>query len=216
MKRVQREELIDVLTARTKEPGESRIEELRTEQVQEMRLKGEEDLKRWLKLEGLSDEDWLLSLKRQARWLEWCEGEYGDGLEEYFKERKKQLDTVSYSIIRVRDEAVALELYLRIKEREATFEELAEEYSEGPERRYGGKVGPVPLSKPHPQLANLLQISEEGRLWPPKELEGWWLVIRVNKMVDTVLDTRTSKRLLLEMGEKEVHRQLGEANERFN
>ena len=216
MKRVRREEIIDELLALTKEPEDSRIEELRTEQVQEMRLKGEEDLKAWLKLEGLSEEDWLLSLKRQARWLEWCEGEYGDGLEEYFKARKKQLDTVSYSIIRVKEEALALELYLRIKERESTFEEIAERYSEGPERRYGGKVGPVPLSKPHPQLANLLQISEEGRLWPPKELEGWWLVIRVNKIVDTVLDTRTSKRLLLEMGEKEVHRQLAEANERFN
>ena len=35
-------------------------------------------------------------------------------------------------------------------------------------------------------------------------------------MVDTALDTRTSKRLLLEMGEKEVHRQLAEADERFN
>ena len=216
MKRVRREEIIDELLARTEEPAASRIEELRTEQVQEMRLKGEEDIKAWLKLEGLSEEDWLLSLKRQARWLEWCEREYGHGLEEYFKTRKKQLDTVSYSIIRVKDEAVALELYLRVKEREATFEELAAEYSEGPERKHGGRVGPVPLSKPHPQLANLLQISEEGRLWPPKELEGWWLVIRVNKMVETVLDTRTSRRLLLEMGEKEVRRQLAEANERFN
>ena len=216
MKRVRREEIIDELLAPTKEPEGSKIEDLRTEQVQELRLKGEEDLKAWLKLEGLSEEDWLVSLKRQARWLEWCEGEYGDDLEEYFKARKKQLDTVSYSIIRVKEEALALELYLRIKERESSFEEIAEKYSEGPERKYGGKVGPVPLSKPHPQLANLLQISEEGRLWPPKELEGWWLVIRVNKIVDTVLDTRTSKRLLLEMGEKEVHRQLAEANERFN
>ena len=216
MKRVRREEIIDELLALTKEPEDSRIEDLRTEQGQEMRLKGEEDLKAWLKLEGLSEEDWLASLKRQARWLEWCKIKYGDGLEEYFKARKKQLDTVSYSIIRVKEEALALELYLRIKERESSFEEIAEKYSEGPERRYGGKVGPVPLSKPHPQLANLLQISEEGRLWPPKELEGWWLVIRVNKIVDTVLDTRTSKRLLLEMGEKEVHRQLAEANERFN
>ena len=35
-------------------------------------------------------------------------------------------------------------------------------------------------------------------------------------MVDTVLDARTSKRLLLEMGEKEVRRQLAKPNERFN
>ena len=73
MKRVRREEIIDELLALTKEPEDSRIEELRTEQVQQMRLKGEEELKAWLKLEGLSEEEWLLSLKRQARWLEWCE-----------------------------------------------------------------------------------------------------------------------------------------------
>ena len=212
MKRVRREELIDKLLTETKEPEAPRIEELRAEQIEEMRLKGEEEINAWMRLEGITEEDWRISLIRQARWLDWCEKEYGDNLAEYFQTRKRQLDTASYSIIRVSNEAVALELYLRIKEREATFEELAEKFSEGPERKYGGKVGPVPLSKPHPQLANLIQISEEGRLWPPKELERKWLIIRVNEKISASLNTKTRKRLLLELGEQGIRKMVEKVN----
>ena len=205
-----------MLLAKTNDPPASRVEELRAEQIEAMKLNGKEEIKAWMRLEGITEEDWQASLERQARWLEWCGEEYGGRLKEYFRSRKRQLDTVSYSMLRVKNEALALELYLRVKEGESAFEELAAEFSEGPERKYGGKIGPVPLSRPHPQLANLLQVSEEGRLWPPKELEGWWIVIRADKIINASLDARTSKRLLLELGEQEIHRKLEEADKRID
>ena len=83
---------------------------------------------------------------------------------------------MSYSLLRVKEKHLANELHLRIKEGEASFEEIAEAFSEGRERRQKGRLGPVPLSQPHPMLAKLLRVSTPKQLWPPKQLENWWVV----------------------------------------
>ena len=107
---------------------------------------------------------------------------------------------MSYSLLRVKDQHLANELHLRIKEGEASFEEIASEYSEGPERQQGGRLGPVPLSQPHPMLAKLLQVSTPGQLWPPKQLENWWIVVRLEELHCTELNDALKQRLLLELG----------------
>ena len=48
------------------------------------------------------------------------------------------LDKVQYSLVRVSSENLANELYLRIKEKESTFEEIARKYSEGPDKQSNG------------------------------------------------------------------------------
>ena len=111
---------------------------------------------------------------------------------------------MSYSLLRVRDKALATELYLRIKEGEATFEQVASEYSAGPERNSGGQLGPVPMQQPHPVLARLLQVSSPGQLWSPKQLENWWIVVRLNQLHTTELDSNTAQRLALELGEQHL------------
>ena len=111
---------------------------------------------------------------------------------------------MSYSLLRVREKTLANELYLRIKEGESTFEQVASEYSVGPERKSGGQLGPVPMQQPHPVLARLLEISQPGQLWPPKPLDNWWIVVRLNQIHTTELDAKTAERLALELGEKHV------------
>ena len=71
------------------------------------------------------------------------------------------LDTVNYSLIRVTNKNLVDELYLRIKEEESSFEKVAREYSEGPEKKTSGEIGPFPLGKAHPNLANLLEVSKK-------------------------------------------------------
>ena len=98
------------------------------------------------------------------------------------------------------------------KESEASFEDIASEYSEGPERQQGGRLGPVPLSQPHPMLAKLLQVSTPGQLWPPKQLENWWIVVRLEELHCTELNDSLKQRLLVELGDQHLEEQLSAAD----
>lgn len=128
--------------------------------------------------------------------------------EQRFLSRKQQLDTVVYSLLRVRDAALAHELYLRIAEGEADFAELAATYAEGPEQATRGVVGPVPLMQAHPILANVLRTSQPGDLRPPLAIEQWWLVVRLETLqpasFDDAMQTRMTHELFEEWVEEEV------------
>ena len=47
----------------------------------------------------------------------------------------------------------------------------------------------------------LLQVSKPRQLWPPKQLDGWWVVVRLERFQPAVLDAAMEERLLLEQGE---------------
>jgi len=124
---------------------------------------------------------------------------WGPKVEAYFLQRKAKLDQVVYSLIRTRDADVAAELYFRLLDGEAEFDQLAAEYSEGPEAQTGGIVGPVPLSTPHERLAGILSTSQPGQLSAPVRVGEWNVVLRLEKLVAAQLDGPTRQRLLNEM-----------------
>ena len=128
----------------------------------------EEPLAAWLQAHGLKHEQWQQRVLPPALWLHWCRRAFHHKLKGYFLQRKSQLDQVSYSLIRVQDEDLACEMFLQIREQEATFEALASTHSEGPERLQGGRIGLVPTTHPHPCVAELLRVSQPGQLWPPE------------------------------------------------
>ena len=179
---------------------------------QQQRIDSPQTLQRWQQQQGLSPEQWQQFVARRWRWLLWCEQNLEAKLNSHYLERKSQLDQVSYSLLRVKDQHLANELHLRIKEGEASFEEIASEYSEGPERQQGGRLGPVPLSQPHPMLAKLLQVSTPGQLWPPKQLENWWIVVRLEELHCTELNDSLKQRLLFELGDQHLEEQLTAAD----
>ncbi|MEQ8956402.1 MAG: peptidylprolyl isomerase [Coleofasciculus sp. C2-GNP5-27] len=149
-------------------------QDLSLEQVEELAVRG-------LKLEKF----------KQATW--------GHKIESYFLKRKGRLDRVIYSLIRTKEAAIAQELYFRIQEGEQSFNELARDYSQGPEAQTGGLVGPVELSTPHPTLAQMLTVSQPGQLLPPTRLGDWFIVIRLEKFLPVQLDDAMRQRLLDEM-----------------
>ena len=88
-----------------------------------------------------------------------------------------------------------MELYLRIKEGEEDFNELAKKFSDGPESNNGGLIGPVNVKQTHPVLAKILLISEKKQLWPPKKIDQWWIIVRLEELVNTELDEKISMML---------------------
>jgi parvulin-like peptidyl-prolyl isomerase len=201
---VQREECIDHLLDEVEQPDPGQLKALQEQWLQAHELHNQQALQSWLQQQGLNQQNWTELVSRPWRWQQWCHGHFKDQLSTYYLKRKPLLDRVSYSLLRVKDKALATELYLRIKEGEATFEQVASEYSAGPERNSGGQLGPVAMQQPHPVLARLLQVSSPGQLWPPKQLENWWIVVRLNQLHTTELDANTAQQLALELGEQHL------------
>ena len=57
-----------------------------------------------------------------------------------------------YSLLRVKDYALARELWIRLEEDETTFAEAAREFGEGPEADRQGVIGPMPIGSLKPVL----------------------------------------------------------------
>ena len=111
------------------------------------------------------------------------------------------LDKFYYSLLRIENEDLSNELFLRIKEGEDSFSNIAKKFSEGPEKSNGGKIGPINLNQTHPIIARLLQSSREGKVWPPRKIENWWIIVKLDKFEKISLDEKTSLDLSLELGE---------------
>lgn len=133
---------------------------------------------------------------------------WGSKLESLFLQYKPQLDKVLYSLLRIQDAEIAQELYFRIKAGEQSFADCAKEYSQGQEAQTGGLLGPVPLSQPHPAIAQKLSISQPGQLWTPIKLENWYVIIRLEKLVAAQLDDTTRTMLLNHLFEQWLAEQL--------
>ena len=118
--------------------------------------------------------------------------------------RKKSLDRVTYSLLRVKNRSTISELYIRLSEEEETFADLASNYSEGVEQVFQGLVGPMEIGNVNPSIAEKLLASSPGQLWPPFELDGWWLLIRFEKYLPASLNEMMRKRLLNEMYEMSI------------
>ncbi|MBD2200507.1 MULTISPECIES: glycosyltransferase [Calothrix] len=162
-------------------------------------LSSEAERQAWLKQQGMNEAQFLDLATRNLRIEKFKKATWGSKLENHFRQIKPKLDRVVYSLIRLRDGAVAQELYFRLLEGEQSFAELAKQYSQGAEAQTDGLIGPVSLSTPHPQLARILAISQPGQLLPPKNIGDLWLIVRLEKFIPAQFDKPMQQRLLNEL-----------------
>lgn len=155
----------------------------------------------WLQNQGLTAEQLQELSVRPLRLEKYKQANWGNKVENYFLTRKPYLDQVVYSLIRTKDLGLANEIYFRIQEGEQSFAELAEKYSQGPEAKSGGLLGPVSIKQPHPLISQLLAVSKPGQLWPPRALAEWFVIIRLEKNIPAQLDDAMRRRLVDEMFE---------------
>ena len=157
---------------------------------------------------GLSAEDlhWQLELPLRVR--HYSQEHFSHKAEARFLARKEQLDSVVYSLLRVRDVFLARELYLRIAGNEANFADLAASYSMGPEAKTRGVVGPVPLKQAHPALSEKMRTSQPGQLLEPFHIDDWWLVARLERYEPARFDEATALRMSEELFQEWIEEQV--------
>ena len=185
-------------------PSKDKFEKIVEQWCRAKNILDSEKLKEWKLYKGLEGNQWNLYVTRKWRWTKWCLEEFKDKIPSYYLEKKSMLDKVDYSLIRVLNQNLANEIFLRIKEGEVKFEEIANNYSEGPEKETFGHIGPISIGQAQPELAKLLQVSQEGQIWPPKKIEKWWVIVRLNSIENVPLDKKLTEFLALELGLKHL------------
>ena len=184
------------------------LEKARQQFYAQNKITSEKELKVWLQQKRWTPGQLEQMTQRQVKLEKFMQATWGSQLGAYFLQRKQQLDQVIYSLIRTQDIAIAQELYFRIQDGEASFSELAQQYSKGSEAQTGGLIGPVELSTPHPKLAKVLSMGEPGQVWPPTQIGNWIVIVRLEQLIPAQLDPPTQQRLLKELFQNWMQEQL--------
>jgi parvulin-like peptidyl-prolyl isomerase len=179
-------------------------------------LTTEEARQTWLETQGFRAEQLATIATRNLRIQKFKKETWGNKLEAYFLQRKAQLDKVIYSLIRVKEQGTANELYFRLQDDAQSFAELARQYSQGPEAQTGGLIGPVEMSTPHPVLARMLAASQPGQLLPPTRIGEWIVIVRLEKLVPVQLDDTIRRQLLEELFNNWMQEQLKQVKQNQN
>ena len=158
--------------------------------INEAKISDEDKYKDWISKQIQSEELLIKIYSEPKRIQRFCLEKYAHLAESRFLKRKDELDQVTYSLVRVKDQYLANELYLRLTNNEASFSDLAKEFSIGPEKNSNGKVGPVPIKSSHPILASRLQSLKIGEINQPLNIEKLWIIIRVESFVKAILDEK--------------------------
>ncbi len=167
--------------------------------AQERQISSQEALDRYRLDQLLSPQGLEAQILRPLRLLRHGQRHFRPKAEARFLERKTELDRVVYSLLRLKDQGLARELFLRIDEDDASFADLAASYAEGPEQSTRGIVGPVALTQAHPALADRLRTASPGQLLEPFRIEGWWVVVRLEQLTPAVFDQATASQMTQEL-----------------
>jgi hypothetical protein len=193
-----RRQLIEQSTTALTPPEELILKALENHCRQEQ-LKDESALMNWLQERCLSKDELLHQLSLPLKLSKLALDSFGIQAEARFLQRKESLDQATYSLLRVKDSGVAHELYLQLEAGEASFENLASDHSEGPERRSSGKIGPASLMRAHPQLRQRLRTATPGVVMEPFVIESWWVVTRLEERYEASFDAPMRQRMASEL-----------------
>lgn len=152
----------------------------------------------WLQTHHLTSNQVQELALRDFKLAQFKHAQWNDQVEAYFLQRQADLMQIVYSLIRVKEVELANDLYARIQAGQP-FATLAQQYSQGGEAKTGGRIGPVPLHRPHPVIRKILVNSKPGEVGAPQSIEGWFVLIRLEHCISASLDETTHQQLLDEL-----------------
>ena len=156
----------------------------------------QQQLSSWLESNEISEADMSLHLYRSLQTEILKKNLFSNQVESYFLANKDNFDLCSYSLLRSFSRSKINELYIRLSEDEDTFSSLSSQFSEGPESDSNGFISLRPFKSIHPAISERLKISRPGQLWQPFQISDTWILIRLEKIVQSTLDEKTSSTIL--------------------
>jgi len=161
-------------------------------------INSEKDKENFFKENSFTEKQFVERITNQAKLRIYLVENFKPKAESRFLERKPHLDSVIYSLIRVKDPHKANELYMQIYEKESNFIELAH-HSEGPEKSTKGLVGPTPLNQADPALVEILRSIKPGEVHEPIRVKEWFLIVQLEKYFSAQLDAQIEIQMMMEL-----------------
>ena len=151
-------------------------------------LKDDIEFDKWLVKTGSNIQNFEKQTTITLKLNKYCLDKFSRKTESYFLKKQDELDHATYSLIRVDDFCLANELFMRINEGEMTFEEIASEYSTGPEKITKGLIGPLPIAQGHPRIRTLIRMSEIGIPTEPIKIGNSYIIFQLESLKKSKLD----------------------------
>jgi hypothetical protein len=158
----------------------------------------------WTKKQVLSEflpqEDYSVVLSDHSKvdkaLLSWARSTWGHRLENLYLAEKHHLDRVTCSLLRVKDQYLAFELFHRLKAEESSFDELSWKFGEGQERRQGGLFKNQRIQAIPEALHPIIRKMKKGSVSKPHKFSEWYGIIRLDDFSPAQFDEETKNLLL--------------------
>ena len=128
--------------------------------------------------------------------ISWARSHWEHRLETLYLNEKQNLDLITCSLLRVKDQYLAFELYHRIKAGEENFYELSWRYGEGKEKNNGGRLLRQRFDQLPSGLHPLLRKLKPGEVLKPHKMGEWFVVVVLDEFIPAQLDEATQVLLL--------------------
>ena len=199
-----------VLENKIKDINLSEVEkvEARNHYIKFFSLKDELLIEEHRKKNLLSKENLLYRINLNKKVQKYCEDKYDEFIGKEFLSNKEKLDIVKYSIIRVKEYGLAMELYLKIKDDNEDFNELAKKYSTGIEKKTNGVIGPLPLDRVNNLMRPKLNKNNLNILNKPFKYNNEWILCRLEEYKESKLDQKTVMNLKSKLLDEEIEREI--------
>jgi len=171
-------------------------------------IENQMDLEKWLAQKNTTEVALSHKLYRIQQIEKLKISKFSSKVQSVFLERKSNLDRVMYSMIRSKQKEKIAEIFLRIEDKEDTFADLASKFSEGIENQVNGLIGPIELGLINPHIAERLKISQRGQLWEPFQVDGWWVILRLERLLAAKLDENMHKKLIHDLYEEWIKNEI--------
>lgn len=159
------------------------------------KLESDEDFEHHKQIRFYTDESIRYNIELPFKQYKFCKEMFGESLYTNYLKYKSFFDIVTYSIIRVDSESKSKEIYLQLKDDKRVFSELVNKYSQGPERKTQGIIGPVRLNQGHPLLQKQIIQNKDLCFSQPFKIDSKWIIIKVENFIESKLDDFVEKEI---------------------
>jgi parvulin-like peptidyl-prolyl isomerase len=178
-------------------------------------LQQTKDTYAWLQKQGLTIDEFEEMIDFTVLSGKLAQHLFANQVEPYFLEHQLEHMQIALYEVVLEDEELAQELYFAIREREMSFFDVAQQYTQDEElRRKGGYLGLVNRSHLKPEISAAIFAVEPPKLLEPILTAKGVHLIRVESIIQPQLDLALRQSILLDLftGWIKSHLELGQRN----
>jgi hypothetical protein len=131
-------------------------------------------------------------------------------VDRHYLQKRDALERVSFRLLRSPNKGVVLEAQQRLLNQEEDWSSISERWGLDPEKRFSGRIAPIPPSKVAPDLSAALRRLKPGELSQPIRLGKMFALVELEQWLDVELNNTLRAQLEQELLEEWFETQLAQ------